>query len=96
MWLRKLVPSTTIVPVATQQLLLASAFIGINYGLNRDNLPPTSEVIKPHQRKGIPPLRLLFKPMADVLDSLRGTGIKISLGTRNEDLIDAAAQWLNT
>ncbi|KAL9270737.1 Glucan endo-1,3-beta-glucosidase-like protein, partial [Drosera capensis] len=42
----------------------------------------------------------LFEPRADVLDALRGSGIKVSLGTRNEDLPSlagnpaAAANWV--
>ncbi|XP_044512205.1 glucan endo-1,3-beta-glucosidase-like [Mangifera indica] len=95
----KLMLVTTIVSV-----LLICSFgrgdVGVNYGLNGDNLPSPSEVVGMYQRCGIPYMRI-FEPKPDVLDALRGTEIILSLGTRNEDIQnlaqsqEAATAWVS-
>lgn len=72
---------------------------GVNYGILGDNLPWVGDVIKLYQKNGIKKMRL-FEPLQEVLYTLRGTGIEISLGVRNEDLTllaadpDSAKQWV--
>ncbi|XP_044511522.1 glucan endo-1,3-beta-glucosidase-like [Mangifera indica] len=73
--------------------------IGVNYGLNGDNLPPPAEVVAMFQRCKIPYMRI-FEPKHEVLDALKGTEIILSLGTRNEDIQslaqspEAATAWV--
>ncbi|PIN21711.1 Glucan endo-1,3-beta-D-glucosidase [Handroanthus impetiginosus] len=75
--------------------------IGINYGLQGDNLPLPSDAIATLQSRNVPKIRL-FEPNEDVLTALKGTGISVIIGTRNEDLeplaIDssAASTWIQT
>ncbi|KAJ0025176.1 hypothetical protein Pint_08251 [Pistacia integerrima] len=64
--------------------------VGVNYGLNGDNLPSPGEVVGLYQRCKIPYMRI-FDPNHDVLEALRGTEIILSLGTRNEDIENLAA-----
>ncbi|KAK6912470.1 Glycoside hydrolase family 17 [Dillenia turbinata] len=59
--------------------------IGVNYGMQGDNLPPPREVIEMFQRYNIGKIRL-FEPVHEVLDALRGKQIDVLLGTRNEDI----------
>lgn len=72
----------------------------MNYGRVADNLPPPPEVINLYKRCGIEYLRL-FSPTQDALEALRGSNIKVSLGTRNEDIQSlssnpgAASQWVS-
>lgn len=74
--------------------------IGVNYGLNGDNLPPPKDVIMLYQRCGIEFIRL-FEPNSEVLEALQGSNLLVSLGVRNEDLQSlalsqtAANQWVN-
>ncbi|KMT20022.1 hypothetical protein BVRB_1g000420 [Beta vulgaris subsp. vulgaris] len=83
------------------QLQLTSAIIGANYGMQADNLPSPINVITLYMHENIPLLRL-FEPHSDVLDALRGSIIKVSLGVKNEDVPDiamntnTAMQWVNT
>ncbi|KAI3991001.1 hypothetical protein MKX01_026185 [Papaver californicum] len=75
--------------------------IGVCYGTVADNLPSPREVISLYKRNGIQMLRL-FAPTPQILEALRGSGILVSLGTRNEDLAalsssqDAANLWVAT
>ncbi|KAJ0085100.1 hypothetical protein Patl1_08437 [Pistacia atlantica] len=64
--------------------------VGVNYGLNGDNLPSPGEVVGMYQRCKFPYMRI-FDPNHDVLEALRGTEIILSLGTRNEDIENLAA-----
>ncbi|KAI3972900.1 hypothetical protein MKX01_019558 [Papaver californicum] len=75
--------------------------IGVCYGTVADNLPSPQEVISLYKRNGIQMVRL-FEPTPQILEALRGTGILVSVGTRNEDLAalsssqDAANSWVAT
>ncbi|XP_012569123.1 glucan endo-1,3-beta-glucosidase-like [Cicer arietinum] len=79
----------------------APTSIGVNYGRNGDNLPSPQNVISLYKKCGIKLLRL-FEPNPDVLEALKGSGIEVSLGTRNDDVkviassVSAANQWVNT
>ncbi|KAI3458144.1 hypothetical protein Pfo_014807 [Paulownia fortunei] len=75
--------------------------IGINYGLNGDNLPAPRDVISLLKTRNIPKIRL-FEPNQDVLKALQGSGISMIIGTRNEDLqalasnLSIATKWVET
>uniref|UniRef100_A0A803L085 Glucan endo-1,3-beta-D-glucosidase n=1 Tax=Chenopodium quinoa TaxID=63459 RepID=A0A803L085_CHEQI len=77
------------------------AAVGVNYGLLGDNLPPPSNVVDLYRKENIPLLRL-FEPNPDVLNALRGSGLKVSLGVKNVDVTNiamngnAAVEWVNT
>lgn len=67
--------------------------IGVNYGLNGDNLPQANDVINLYGRCGIDIVRI-FEPNHYVLDALRGKPNVLWLGTRNEDIQSFAADQL--
>ncbi|KAK4489555.1 hypothetical protein RD792_005364 [Penstemon davidsonii] len=75
--------------------------IGVNYGLNGDNLPSPSDVVSLLKSRKIQKIRL-FEPNAAVLTALQGSGISVILGTENQNLqsfaLDpsAAASWVAT
>ncbi|KAK1301842.1 hypothetical protein QJS10_CPB12g01766 [Acorus calamus] len=75
--------------------------MGINYGLLGDNLPTPTDAVALMKRCGMTKVRL-FEPKPEVLQALRGSGLNVSLGIRNEDLstiassTDAARTWLTT
>jgi exo-beta-1,3-glucanase (GH17 family) len=79
-------------------MIIAGA-IGINYGLNGDNLPAPPAVVGLYERCHIPSVRL-FEPRPEVLQALRGKPLQVILGTRNEDIqslattLDAANSWV--
>ncbi|XP_057502297.1 glucan endo-1,3-beta-glucosidase-like [Actinidia eriantha] len=91
-----------VVLVTTQLLLFAGAVnIGVDYGRLGDNLPPPSDVISLYTKCGIEKLRF-YDPNPEVLEALRGSNLRVSLGMRNEDIEnigtsqDAANEWVNT
>ncbi|GAB2271975.1 hypothetical protein Dimus_006805 [Dionaea muscipula] len=101
-WLEKLIFFAAFILVLAQLVLFTGgSVVGVNYGLLGDNLPPATAVINLFKAEHIPLVRL-FEPRADVLNALRNSGIKVSLGTRNEDLPSlagsptAAAGWVRT
>ncbi|XP_022135630.1 probable glucan endo-1,3-beta-glucosidase BG4 [Momordica charantia] len=67
--------------------------IGVNYGLNGNNLPQANDVINLYGRCGIDIVRI-FEPNHYVLDALRGKPNVLWLGTRNEDIQSFAADQL--
>ncbi|KAK6912471.1 Glycoside hydrolase family 17 [Dillenia turbinata] len=75
--------------------------IGVNYGMQGNNLPPPREVIEMFERYNIGKIRL-FEPVHEVLEALRGKKIEVFLGTRNEDIPvlasspENAQAWFNT
>ncbi|KAG8381315.1 hypothetical protein BUALT_Bualt06G0109600 [Buddleja alternifolia] len=75
--------------------------IGINYGLNGDDLPTPTDVVSLLKSKSISNIRL-FEPNPNVLEALQGSGISVIVGTRNEDLqalasdASAATKWVET
>lgn len=79
---------------------IGAVHIGINYGRLGNNLPPPRDVISLFKRCRIQSLRL-FDPSPEVLNALRGSNLRISLGVRNEDLPSlasspaAATRWVN-
>ncbi|KAJ6337467.1 hypothetical protein OIU76_007193 [Salix suchowensis] len=96
-------PCKAIFLVATTLLVLLQIpfiiAVGINYGLNGDNLPAPPAVIDLYGRCNIPSIRL-FEPRPEVLRALRGKPLQVILGTRNEDIkslaatLDAANSWV--
>lgn len=75
--------------------------IGVNYGLNGDNLPPPEQVIDLYGRCQINFVRL-FEPRHEVLEALRGRPQLVSLGTKNEEIQSIASsqqasdEWVKT
>lgn len=75
--------------------------IGINYGLNGDNLPAPASVVSLLKSIGVTQIRL-FEPNQHVLTALRNSGISVIIGTRNEDLQalaadpNVASKWVET
>ena len=72
---------TTLVAAAESSL----NFVGVNYGTQGNNLPAARDVIELFKRNNVGRIRL-FEPLPEVLEALRGSGIEISMGIRNEDL----------
>jgi len=74
------------------------AEVGVCYGFNGDNLPPPKDVVSLYQNYGIKKMRI-FEPDPGVLEALRGSGISLTLGVRNQDIPslasgeDAAHAW---
>ncbi|KAK4489556.1 hypothetical protein RD792_005365 [Penstemon davidsonii] len=75
--------------------------IGINYGLNGDDLPSPSDAISLLQSRNISKVRL-FEPNTAVLTALKDSSIDVILGTENQNLQSfasdpsAATSWVNT
>ncbi|KAL2926505.1 Lichenase-2 [Bienertia sinuspersici] len=73
----------------------------INYGMQADNLPSSDAVIAQYKKENIPLMRL-FDPSQEALKALRGSGIRVSVGVKNEDVtniamdVNAAMKWVNT
>ncbi|XP_039117917.1 glucan endo-1,3-beta-glucosidase-like [Dioscorea cayenensis subsp. rotundata] len=88
-----------IYPPSTKQKHAGS--IGVNYGLNGDNLPIPATVVQLFNSHGIQKLRL-FAPNNQVQQALEGTNIYVSLGVANDDLANlagsqaAANEWVGT
>ncbi|CAK9325464.1 unnamed protein product [Citrullus colocynthis] len=87
----------------SQQILHISGFgtVGVNYGLNGDDLPKPDDVVSLYKRCGINIVRI-FEPNHGVLDALKGKeNLALWLGTRNEDIEGfatnqvAANAWVN-
>ncbi|XVF64656.1 hypothetical protein PTKIN_Ptkin09bG0185400 [Pterospermum kingtungense] len=86
----------------TQLLSLSDARdVGVCYGLNGNNLPSPKDVIDLYKRSRIQNIRI-YQPYSEVLEALRGSGLSVSIGPRNEDIAsfatsqDAANAWVNT
>ncbi|XP_010045859.2 probable glucan endo-1,3-beta-glucosidase BG4 [Eucalyptus grandis] len=75
--------------------------VGVCYGMIGDNLPSPEDVVQLYQRYKIGKLQL-FDPNPDALAALRGSGIEVTLGTKNQDLqsiassVDAAKTGFDT
>ncbi|KAM0953057.1 putative licheninase [Dioscorea sansibarensis] len=75
--------------------------VGVNYGLNGNNLPNPATVVQLFKSHGIQKLRL-FAPNSQVQQALEGTNIYVSLGVVNTDLANlagnqaAANEWVQT
>ncbi|KAI8003576.1 putative glucan endo-1,3-beta-glucosidase BG5 [Camellia lanceoleosa] len=94
--------------ITTQLLLFADILaqplppnIGINYGRLGNNLPAPRDVINLYNRCGVGSIRI-YDPNPEVLEALRDSNLRVSVGTRNEDLPSlassqaAADAWVNT
>ncbi|KAJ9135526.1 hypothetical protein P3X46_032704 [Hevea brasiliensis] len=82
-------------------LARSQSFIGINYGLVADNLPPPAATAKLLQSTAIQKVRLYGADPA-VLKALANTGIGIVIGAGNGDIPalasdpNSATQWVNS
>ncbi|KAK9690960.1 hypothetical protein RND81_09G166500 [Saponaria officinalis] len=59
--------------------------IGVCYGLNGNNLPSPKEVVNLYRTHGIEKMRI-YEPFPEVLEALRGSGIRLTLGILNQDI----------
>ncbi|KAG8390318.1 hypothetical protein BUALT_Bualt01G0071200 [Buddleja alternifolia] len=66
--------------------------IGINYGVNGDNLPAPTNVISVLKQRNVAKFRL-FEPNEDVLTALHDSGISVIVGTSNQDLETLATDY---
>lgn len=75
--------------------------IGVCYGMVASTLPSPTDVISLYKKYNIGKLRL-FDPNPDALQALRGSGIDVTLGVRNEDIpsiaasVKGATSWFKT
>ncbi|KAL3749195.1 hypothetical protein ACJRO7_010311 [Eucalyptus globulus] len=75
--------------------------VGVCYGMIGDNLPSPAAVVQLYRRYKIGKMRL-FDPNPATLAALRGSGIEVTLGTKNQDLqtiassVGAAKTWFDT
>ncbi|XP_006409465.2 glucan endo-1,3-beta-glucosidase 7 [Eutrema salsugineum] len=78
----------------------AQSYIGVNYGLLADNLPPPSDTAKLLQSTSIQKVRL-YGADPTIIKSLAGTGVEIVIGVANGDLpslasdVNVASQWID-
>ncbi|KAK9137331.1 hypothetical protein Sjap_007925 [Stephania japonica] len=99
---RKTTYGILFVMITSQWLfLLGTCFVGVNYGTQGDNLPAPADAVNLMKSNQITAVRL-YEPDLPILDALRGSGISVSLGVKNEDLQNLASSteatdgWLNT
>ncbi|RDX78390.1 putative glucan endo-1,3-beta-glucosidase BG5, partial [Mucuna pruriens] len=59
--------------------------IGVNLGLNGDNLPSPKEIVELYEKYHIRSIRM-FEPRHDILEALRGKPLVLAVGTRDEDV----------
>ncbi|XP_026443025.1 putative glucan endo-1,3-beta-glucosidase GVI [Papaver somniferum] len=71
--------------VSSSNIFAESGVVGVNYGRLGNNLPSPAAVISLLKSRKINHIRL-FSPDKDVLNSLRGSGVKVVLGVRNQDI----------
>ncbi|XP_027173982.1 probable glucan endo-1,3-beta-glucosidase BG4 [Coffea eugenioides] len=75
--------------------------IGVCYGMVANNLPSATDVISLYKKYNIGKLRL-FDPNPDALEALKGSGIDVALGLKNEDIpsiatsTEGAESWFTT
>ncbi|KAF8037352.1 hypothetical protein BT93_B0306 [Corymbia citriodora subsp. variegata] len=80
---------------------MAQLDIGVNYGMVGDNLPSPATVVQLYKKYKIGKIQL-FNPNPNVLNALRGSGIGVTLGIKNNDLPSiassaaAAKTWFDT
>ncbi|XP_021898525.1 putative glucan endo-1,3-beta-glucosidase GVI [Carica papaya] len=91
--------TTTLLLVLQMFSFVGAKRIGVCYGLNGDNLPSPTDVINLYKKSGIEYLKI-YEPYPEVLDALRGSGLLVAVGPKNEDVphlaqtADAASEWV--
>ncbi|CAN8257875.1 unnamed protein product [Cochlearia groenlandica] len=79
----------------------SQSFIGVNYGLLADNLPPPSDTAKLLQSTSIQKVRL-YGVDPTIIKSLADTNVEIVIGVANGDIpslatdVNVASQWINS
>ncbi|KAL2332095.1 hypothetical protein Fmac_019676 [Flemingia macrophylla] len=75
--------------------------IGVNLGLNGDNLPSPAEIVELYEKYNIGSIRI-FEPRHEILEALRGKPVVVAVGTLDEDVQgiaqdqNVANQWVQT
>ncbi|KAL0731976.1 hypothetical protein Bca4012_028070 [Brassica carinata] len=62
---------------------VAGDITGVCYGRNGNNLPSPADTIALYKRNNIDAIRM-YEPFADMLEALRGSGLSVAFGPRNE------------
>ncbi|KAF9611381.1 hypothetical protein IFM89_032050 [Coptis chinensis] len=81
--------------------LVGAEGIGVNYGMQGNDLPSPNQVVALCKSKNITRLRL-FDPNPIALKALQGSGIEVVLGVHNLDIdllargLSNATEWINT
>ncbi|XP_010521230.2 PREDICTED: putative glucan endo-1,3-beta-glucosidase GVI [Tarenaya hassleriana] len=80
---------------------VSGAIVGICYGRNGDNLPSPADTVALYKRIKVDAIRM-YEPFADMFEALRGSGLMVAFGPRNEELQamaqdpSAAQNFVNT
>ncbi|KAJ0987514.1 hypothetical protein J5N97_005870 [Dioscorea zingiberensis] len=88
-----------LIPSILLQYTMPAGSIGVNYGLNGNNLPTPAAVVQLYKTHGIQKMRL-FCPNPQAQQALERTNIYVSLGVMNRDLPSlarsqtAANEWV--
>ncbi|XP_010521297.1 PREDICTED: putative glucan endo-1,3-beta-glucosidase GVI [Tarenaya hassleriana] len=64
---------------------VSGAIVGICYGRNGDNLPSPADTVALYKRIKVDAIRM-YEPFADMFEALRGSGLMVAFGPRNEEL----------
>ncbi|KAJ7534800.1 hypothetical protein O6H91_12G003900 [Diphasiastrum complanatum] len=88
-----LITSSFIVPSS------AGAFVGMNYGLDGDNLPSPQQAVDFMKKHGMAQVRI-YDTNAAILNALAGSNIQVMVGIPNEEILSVgesnvtAANWV--
>ncbi|EOA33978.1 hypothetical protein CARUB_v10021473mg [Capsella rubella] len=69
---------------------VAGEITGVCYGRNGDNIPTPEATVALYKTNSIDAIRM-YEPFADMLEALRGSGLSVAFGPRNQE-IPALAQ----
>ncbi|XP_010474384.1 PREDICTED: putative glucan endo-1,3-beta-glucosidase GVI [Camelina sativa] len=64
---------------------VAGDITGVCYGRNGNNLPTPSDTVALYKTNNIDAIRM-YEPFADMLEALRGSGLSVMFGPRNEEI----------
>ncbi|VVA95668.1 unnamed protein product [Arabis nemorensis] len=64
---------------------VAGDITGVCYGRNGDNLPSPEDTVAFYKSNNIEAIRM-YEPFPDMLDALRGSGLSVAFGPRNEEI----------
>ncbi|KAI3845168.1 hypothetical protein MKX03_012959 [Papaver bracteatum] len=85
----------------SSNIFVEAAVVGVNYGMDGNNLPSPTAVVNLLRSKNVDRVRL-FSPDSGALNALRGSGIGVVLGVPNSDVQSMgndpsfSRNWVNT